>query len=541
MRAVSIGGGPAGLFFAILLKRLDPSHQVTVYERNRLDDTFGFGVVFSDATLDGLERAEPETLRRVRAAFHHWDDIDIFRGAEHVRSRGHGFAGVSRRGMLQILTARALELGVDVRHHAELVDPESVRDADLVLVADGVSSGVRNRYAQHFGPQIDWRPNRFAWLGTTMPLDAFTFYFDEDAHGLWRVHAYQYEPGQSTFIVEATGDTWARTGLPEADDAATVAFCERLFAHRLQGHKLVANRSLWRRFPNIRNTRWCHENVVLVGDAAHTAHFSIGSGTKLAMEDAIEPRRRPRRAPERRAASARRLRGRAQGRWWRASSAPRRPAWSGSRRWSATADPMPLFDREPADALHAHHARNLGRAIRPSSPSVRRASSSARAAQSGGRWTRSTPPMFAPFKLRSGWCCPTGWWCRRCVSTRAVDGVPNDSGTSCTSAPRAQGGAGLVMTEMTDVSRRGAHHPGLHGPLQRRPTRRVEATSSSFVHDNTAARRSGCSSGTRGVRARRASPSRRATTCPSRPMRGRGRPSRRAPSPGPTGTPRRAP
>jgi 2-polyprenyl-6-methoxyphenol hydroxylase-like FAD-dependent oxidoreductase len=210
-----------------------------------------------------FELADPETCV-ASAAFHHWDDIDIFRGAEHVRSRGHGFAGVSRRGMLQILTARAAELGRRVRHHAELVDPESVRDADLVLVADGVSSGVRNRYAQHFGPQIDWRPNRFAWLGTTMPLDAFTFYFDEDAHGLWRVHAYQYEPGQSTFIVEATGDTWTRTGLPEADDAATVAFCERLFAHRLQGHQARRQPQPLAAFPqHSATTRWCWENIVL--------------------------------------------------------------------------------------------------------------------------------------------------------------------------------------------------------------------------------------------------------------------------------------
>jgi anthraniloyl-CoA monooxygenase len=484
MRAVSIGGGPAGLFFAILLKRLDPSHQVTVYERNRLDDTFGFGVVFSDATLDGLQLAEPETLRRVRAAFHHWDDIDIFRGAEHVRSRGHGFAGVSRRGMLQILTARALELGVDVRHHAELVDPESVRDADLVLVADGVSSGVRNRYAQHFGPQIDWRPNRFAWLGTTMPLDAFTFYFDEDAHGLWRVHAYQYEPGQSTFIVEATGDTWTRTGLPEADDAATVAFCERLFAHRLQGHKLVANRSLWRRFPNIRNTRWCWENFVLVGDAAHTAHFSIGSGTKLAMEDAIELVAALGAHRDVREALA-------------AYEAARRPGVESLQRAAQTSlewfeeveryrdDPMPRFAASLLTRSMRITHEDLGRRDPALVADLDAFVAREAAAQSGVPVDAATPPMFTPFKLRSV-VLPNRVVVSPMCQYRAVDGVPGAWHLVHLGA-RAQGGAGLVMTEMTDVSPEGRITPGctgLYNDAQRDAWRDIVA----FVHDNTAAR-----------------------------------------------------
>jgi len=460
VRAVSIGGGPAGLFFAILLKRLDPAHSVTVYERNRPDDTFGFGVVFSDATLDGLERAEPETLARIRRAFHHWDDIDIFRGNEHLRSRGHGFAGVSRRGLLQILTARALELGVDVRHSAEVLDPAAFGDADLILVADGVGSSVRTRYAEHFGPEIDWRPNRFAWMGTTMPLDAFTFYFDEDANGLWRVHAYQYEPGQSTFIVEATGDTWARSGLPESDDVAAVAFCEKLFAHRLQGHRLVANRSLWRRFPNIRNARWCWNNLVLLGDAAHTAHFSIGSGTKLAMEDAIElvaslrqhshvptaladyeTRRRPAVESLQRAAQTS-LAWFEEVERYRDDPMPRFATSLLTRSLRITHDDLARRDPELVVSLDAHTA-------------------AVASAQSGQPVAPTTPPMFTPFALRE-LVLPNRVVVSPMCQYRAVEGMPGPWHLVHLGA-RAQGGAGLVMTEMTDVSAEGRITPGCAG------------------------------------------------------------------------------
>jgi len=287
MRIVSIGGGPAGLYFAILMKRADPSHDILVVERNRADDTFGFGVVFSDATLENFQTADRESHAAIIRAFAHWDDIDTHYGGQTLRSTGHGFAGMSRQALLTILQRRCAELGVTLRFSTEVDDLGRYADADLVLAADGANSWVRGQDADRFGPRVDWRPNRFVWLGTTCPFPAFTFIFKEDEHGLWRVHAYRYNREHSTFILETTEATWRRAGLDHADEAATAAFAERLFARELEGHRILTNRSLWRQFPTVRNARWHDGRVVLVGDAAHTAHFSIGSGTKLAMEDAI--------------------------------------------------------------------------------------------------------------------------------------------------------------------------------------------------------------------------------------------------------------
>jgi 2-polyprenyl-6-methoxyphenol hydroxylase-like FAD-dependent oxidoreductase len=284
---MSIGGGPAGLYFAILMKQADPAYDVTVVERNRPDDTFGFGVVFSDATLEHFAAADPESHAEISRALAHWDDIDIHYQGQVVTSSGHGFAGLSRQGLLDILQRRCRQLGVRLAFEQDVTDLEQFADADLVLAADGVNSAVRARYAAHFEPAIDWRSNRFVWLGTSCPFAAFTFLFKEDEHGLWRVHAYRYDQRFSTFILETTAATWARAGLDRAREDETVAFAERLFARELAGHRILKNRSLWRSFPTVRNARWHWGNVVLVGDAAHTAHFSVGSGTKLAMEDAI--------------------------------------------------------------------------------------------------------------------------------------------------------------------------------------------------------------------------------------------------------------
>src|SRR3989454_247018 len=295
MRIVSIGAGPAGLYFAILMKQADPSHEVLVVERNRADDTFGFGVVFSDATLGNFQEADPESHAAITRAFAHWDDIDTHYGGGILRATGHGFSGMSRQTLLTILQQRCAALGVTLRFSTEVDDLARYAGADLVLAADGVNSWVRTRHAEWFGPRIDLRPNRFVWLGTTFPFPAFTFIFKEDAHGLWRVHAYRYNREHSTFILETTEATWRRAGLDRADEAATAAFAERLFARELGGHRMLTNRSLWRQFPTVRNERWHHGPVVLVGDAAHTAHFSIGSGTKLAMEDVIELARHVRR------------------------------------------------------------------------------------------------------------------------------------------------------------------------------------------------------------------------------------------------------
>src|SRR5712664_3520143 len=269
------------------MKKASPNHQITILERNRLEDTFGFGVVFSDATQNNLAAADPETYDAMASHFAHWDDIAIHYRGLVITSSGHGFSGLSRQALLGVLGRRCKELGVCLEVGTEVTDPVVYTDADLVVGADGFNSTVRERYAEHFQPSLDERPNRFVWLGTTRPFPAFTFYFKRDKHGLWRVHAYQYEQGHSTFIVETTEAAWRKAGLDQASEDDTVEFCEALFKEELQGHRLLKNRSVWRHFVTVRNAAWSHDNVVLVGDAAHTAHFSVGSGTKLAIEDAI--------------------------------------------------------------------------------------------------------------------------------------------------------------------------------------------------------------------------------------------------------------
>ncbi|MCG8423646.1 MAG: FAD-dependent monooxygenase [Proteobacteria bacterium] len=287
MNIVCIGGGPAGLYFGILMKKADPAHDITVIERNRADDTFGFGVVFSDATLGNLAEADLASYAAISGQFAHWDDIDTHIGGRVLRSTGHGFCGLERKTLLEILQRRCKELGVRLHFETDVADVAEFADADLIVAADGVASRVRDSLSEYFEPDIDVRPNKFVWLGTTFPFGAFTFYFKESEHGLFRVHAYRYQDSGSTFIVECTGDTWRRAGLEAVSEDDSIAYLENVFESELDGHHLIKNRSIWRSFPTIRNKRWHHGNVVLVGDAAHTAHFSIGSGTKLAMEDCI--------------------------------------------------------------------------------------------------------------------------------------------------------------------------------------------------------------------------------------------------------------
>jgi anthraniloyl-CoA monooxygenase len=288
MKIVSIGGGPAGLYFAILMKKQDPRHDITVVERNRPYDTFGWGVVFSDETLGGFEVADKETFDRITREFAYWPDIDTYIHGECIRSTGHGFAGMSRKRLLNIMQERCEELGVKLIFDTEVKSLEPYRDADLILGADGANSWLREHLKQHFQPHIDWRKCRFSWLGADFKLPAFTFIYEENTHGLFTVHAYPFEEKLSTWIVECREETWKKAGLDRATEAETIAYCEKLFAKYLQGHKLLGNKSVWRSFPTITNRTWVHDNIVLMGDAAHTAHFSIGSGTKLAMEDAIE-------------------------------------------------------------------------------------------------------------------------------------------------------------------------------------------------------------------------------------------------------------
>jgi anthraniloyl-CoA monooxygenase len=287
MKVAVIGGGPAGLYFAILLKKQRPSADITVYERNRPDDTFGFGVVFSDATLDNFERYDLPSYQRITQEFAYWDDIAIhFKGTVH-RIGGNGFCGCSRRTLLLILQERAGELGVKQRFQADVDDESLLADADLVVVADGINSRFRDRYADHFEPQVDVRPNKFTWMGSTRPLDAFTFIFQETEWGPFIAHAYQYEAGRSTWVFETDPETFDRSGLGAMSEAESAELMERIFGWFLEGHPVLTNRSIWRNFPMIRNKRWVKGNMVLLGDAKASAHFSIGSGTKLAMEDAI--------------------------------------------------------------------------------------------------------------------------------------------------------------------------------------------------------------------------------------------------------------
>ena len=290
MKIACIGAGPGGLYFSLLMKKAHPEAQIVVHERNRADDTFGWGVVFSDETLGGFEQADPESMASVRAAFAYWTDIDTYFLDARIRSTGHGFCGMARKTLLRIFQERCRELGVELCFESEVADLESLGEVDLIVAADGINSLARARHEAHFRPTVDWRRCRFTWLGTNKPLEAFTFIFRENEHGLFQVHAYPFELGEhplSTWIVECHEDVWKRAGLDQADEAQTVAYMQALFADHLEGYSLLANRSIWRSFPTITCERWHKDNIVLLGDAVHTAHFSIGSGTKLAMEDAI--------------------------------------------------------------------------------------------------------------------------------------------------------------------------------------------------------------------------------------------------------------
>ena len=282
-----VGGGPAGLYFAILMKNAWPGVNVTIFERNRADDTFGFGVVFSDQTLATFEKYDAETYRAIVENFSYWDDIEInFKGRVR-RVGGNGFCGCARTTLLRLLQERAKKLGVEMKFQTE-VDPTLAahKDADLIVAADGIGSAIRTAHQDKFGTQIDYRPNKFAWMGSTRTFDAFTFFFRETEYGVFIAHCYQYEPNRSTWVMEVQADTFERAGLDKLSEQESAEFLEKVFAEELKGHRLMINRSLWRNFPRVSNERWVMDNVVLIGDAKATAHFSIGSGTKLAMEDA---------------------------------------------------------------------------------------------------------------------------------------------------------------------------------------------------------------------------------------------------------------
>jgi anthraniloyl-CoA monooxygenase len=459
-----VGAGPAGLYLAILLKRDNPSHQVTVYERNRVEDTFGFGVVFSDETLENVGEADADTNQAMAAAAARWQDIEIHYRGTVMRSTGHRFAGVERKTLLELLAGRAQSLGVEVLWQREIRDLSDYRlpAADLIVAADGVASPIRDRLSGQFQPHLDWRRNRFVWLGTTRQFPAFTFYFKPSPAGLWRTHAYQYAPGRSTFIVEAREETWKASGLDENDERATVSYLEQLFKEELQGHPLLANRSIWRRFPTVRNARWHAGNVVLLGDAAHTAHFSVGSGTKLAMEDAIALAAALKAEQSIPAALA-------------SYEAGRRPqveslqrAAQASLEWFESVeryhDTVPL---QFAFNLLTRSLRITHENLRLRDPAlvaqVDRWFAEQAARQSGCAVTLDPcpPPLFTPFRLRE-LVLPNRIVVSSMCQYRADDGLPNDWHLVHLGS-RAIGGAGLVMAEMTDVSREGRISPGCAG------------------------------------------------------------------------------
>jgi anthraniloyl-CoA monooxygenase len=287
MKVTVVGGGPGGLYFALLAKKAWPRWDITVYERNRPDDTFGFGVVFSDQTLDTFKAYDPVTYERIRRRFAYWGDVDVVYKGRVLRSGGNGFCGCSRVALLNILQDRARDLGVQMRFQREVEDVSEFPDSELIVVADGINSRIREKHKSHFQPSVDLRPNKFTWLGSTRSLDAFKYFFRETPEGIILAHCYQYEPERSTWVIETDEQTWRNFGFDKLSETEMLPVLERVFAEELDGHPLIANRSLWRNFPNIVNKTWVRDNAVLVGDAKATAHFSIGSGTKLAMEDAI--------------------------------------------------------------------------------------------------------------------------------------------------------------------------------------------------------------------------------------------------------------
>jgi anthraniloyl-CoA monooxygenase len=494
MRIAVVGGGPGGLYFAALAKRLDPRRAITVWERNAADDTFGFGVVFSDETLGGIEHADPEIHAAMQREFARWDDIDVHYRGQVVTSGGHGFAALSRRRLLEILQDRCAGLGVDLRFQTEAPEVDRIAaEHDLVVAADGANSAVRARYADTFGPEFDRRRCRYMWLGTDLVFDAFTFHVEQTPHGVMQIHGYPYDATGSTFIVEMHDDVWRAAGFDAAEgrafqpgesDDESVKKIRDVFAHVLRGHEVHANNSRWLQFATIRNATWRHRNVVLLGDAAHTAHFSIGSGTKLAMEDALalaaslhendgvpaalaayEAERRPVVVSTQRAAQA-------SLEWFEnlgqyTHQDPIRFAFNiltRSRR--VTYDNLRLRDPEFVDSADAWFARHeVARGVAPAPPVVR-------------------PPMFQPFRLRD-----LALKNRVIVSAMdmysARDGDPNDFHLVHLGG-KALGGAGLVMTEMVCVSPTGRITPGctgLYTDAQADGWRRIVE----FVHSRTTA------------------------------------------------------
>ncbi len=499
MRIVCIGGGPAGLYFALLMKQLQPAHHITVVERNRPYDTFGWGVVFSDATLLNMRAWDRETANAIEVAFNHWDDIELHIGGQRIRSSGHGFVGIGRRKLLNILQARCEAVGVELVFETEADSDADYPEADLVIASDGVNSRIRQKYAEVFQPDVVTRPNRFIWLGTTQLFDAFNFLFEKTEHGWFQAHVYKFDDSTTTFIVEVPESVWLAHGLDQAGVEDSVAFCERLFARHLGGHALMSNArhlrgSAWLNFQRVRCKTWHHFNgrsqVVLMGDAVHTAHFAIGSGTKLALEDAIELTRLFRdqgvdsaegipavlqRYQALREVDVLRLQNAA----WNAMEwfevvgtrycdrlPPEQFMYSMlTRSQRISHENLRLRDAAWLEGYERWFARRAGVAVVDGALPPR--------------------PMFTPFTLR-GMTVPNRVVVSPMAMYSAVNGVPGDFHLVHFGA-RALGGAGLIYTEMTAPSADGRITPGCTGlwnDAQQAAWQRIVA----FVHAQSGAK-----------------------------------------------------
>jgi anthraniloyl-CoA monooxygenase len=476
VRIAVVGGGPGGLYFSALAQQLaatgsggGQTHEITVWERNAADDTFGFGVVFSDETLGGIEHADRAVFEQMQREFAIWDDIDVHFKGEVITSGGHGFAAMSRRRLLEILQARCRELGVTIHFQTEAPDVEELAASyDLVLAADGLNSAIRNRYADTFRPTLDVRDCRYIWLGTDKVFDAFKFYIAQTPYGVMQIHGYPYDATGSTFIVEMTSEVWRRAGFaeladrtwsPGESDEQSIAKIRELFADVLDGHEVMANNSRWISFTTIRNEHWVHDNVVILGDAAHTAHFSIGSGTKLAMEDALALAACLHEAPD--VASALKVYEEER----KAVVLSTQRAAQASLEWFENL--AQYVHQEPVQ--FGFNIMTRSRRVTYDNLRLRDPEYVARCEQwyaDTSEGHDETPPMFQPVTLRAAEGGGLTLNNRVIVSPMdqyvATDGVPSDFHLVHLGG-KALGGAGLVMTEMICPSPGGRISPGCGG------------------------------------------------------------------------------
>jgi anthraniloyl-CoA monooxygenase len=491
MRIACIGGGPAGLYFALLMKKQNPAHEVRVIERNRAHDTFGWGVVFSDQTLGAVQRTDPPSAEKILNAFNHWDDIEVHFKGRRIRSSGHGFCGIGRRQLLNILQDRCTELGVELVFQNECTDDIEL-DADLVIACDGLNSRVRSRYATTYQPDVDLRLCRFVWLGTHQRFDAFTFAFEETEFGWFQAHAYRFDDNTSTFIVEAPEAVWQAAGLEGMSKEDSIAFCERLFAKQLGGHGLMSNAahlrgsSQWIRFPRVVCRRWVHRNergtpVVLMGDAAHTAHFSIGSGTKLALEDAIDLAARIADHPGDLNAALQAYEAERSIEVLKIQNAARN-----STEWFENVERHARLEPEQfAYSLLTRSQRISHENLRLRDVGYVGGFEHWLASRAGLQTPASVPPMFTPFRLR-GLTLKNRVVVSPMAQYSAVDGLPTDHHLVHLGA-RAMGGAALVFTEMTCTSADARITPGctgLYNDAQMQAWKRIV----DFVHGNSTAK-----------------------------------------------------